>query len=227
MRETDLYPPVKAFFERRGYAVKGEIGAADLVAMRSGEEPVIVELKLRFTLALFHQAVARMTLSDLVYLAVLRPEGPSAARALADNAALCRRIGAGLLTVRARDSHVEVHCEPGDRLPRRSPARRARLLKEFGRRVGDPNDGGATRHGIVTGYRQDAIRCASYLAEYGPSRGAAVARDTGVGVATRIMADNHYGWFRRRGRGIYDLSEDGQRGLADWSDAIEAPPAAG
>jgi hypothetical protein len=227
MRETDLYAPVKAFLEGRGYAVKGEIGAADLVAIRGLEEPVIVELKLRFTLTLFHQAVARMTLSDLVYLAVLRPEGPSARRALADNAALCRRIGAGLLTVRARDGHVEVHCEPSDRLPRRAPVRRARLLKEFARRIGDPNDGGATRHGLVTGYRQDAIRCAAYLAEYGPSRGAAVARDTGVEVATRIMGDNHYGWFLRRGRGIYDLSDDGRRGLSDWSDAIDAPPAGG
>jgi hypothetical protein len=227
MRETDLYAPVKAFFERRGYAVKGEIGAADLVAVRGAEEPVIVELKLRFTLALFHQAVARMTMSDLVYLAVLRPEGSSARRALADNVALCRRIGTGLLTVRALDSDVEVHCEPGDRLPRRSPARRARLLKEFDRRVGDPNDGGATRHGLVTGHRQDAVRCAAYLAEYGPSRGAAVARDTGVGVATRIMADNHYGWFLRQGRGVYDLSRDGHRGLADWSDAIDTPPRSG
>jgi hypothetical protein len=227
MRETDLYAPVKAFLERRGYAVKGEIGAADLVAVRGSEEPVIVELKLRFTLALFHQAVARMTLSDLVYLAVFQPEGPSARRSLADNAALCRRIGAGLLTVRARDGHVEVHCEPGDRLPRRSAVRRARLLKEFARRIGDPNAGGATRHGLVTGYRQDAIRCAAYLAEYGPSRGAAVARDTGVAVATRIMANNHYGWFLRRGQGIYDLSDDGRRGLSDWSDAIDATPPSG
>jgi chaperonin GroES len=30
-----------------------------------------------------------------------------------------------------------------------APARRARLLKEFARRIGDPNDGGATRHGLV------------------------------------------------------------------------------
>lgn len=220
MRETDLYAPVKALFVGQGYDVKGEIGAADLVAVRGGEEPVIVELKLRLTLALYHQAVARLAVSDLVYVAVARPDGPTAQRALRDNLALCRRIGIGLITVRARDGHAEVHCDPADRAPRRSPKRRARLLREFARRQGDPNDGGATRHGIVTGYRQDAVRCAAYLAEYGPSRGAAVARDTGVKVATRLMADNHYGWFERRERGIYALADAGRRGLADWADVL-------
>ena len=29
--ETDLYPPVKAFFEALGYEVKAEIGAADFI----------------------------------------------------------------------------------------------------------------------------------------------------------------------------------------------------
>ncbi len=220
MRETDLYAPVKSLFEGQGYTVKGEIGAADIVAVRGEEEPVIVELKLRPSLALFHQAVARLAVSDLVYIAMARPEGRSAQRALKDSIALCRRIGIGCITVRTRDGHVEVHCDPGDTRPRRSPRRRAMLLREFARRQGDPNEGGATRHGLVTAYRQDALRCGLYLAEYGPSRGAAVARDTGIKAATRIMADNHYGWFERQGRGIYGLTEAGRRGLADWSDAL-------
>ena len=45
-READLYPPVKAFLEAQGYDVKGEVGAADLVALRGDEDPIIVELKL-------------------------------------------------------------------------------------------------------------------------------------------------------------------------------------
>jgi len=49
-REDQLYPPVKALLERQGYDVKGEVGAADVMAVRDGEPPVIVELKLRFSL---------------------------------------------------------------------------------------------------------------------------------------------------------------------------------
>lgn len=221
VRETDLYAPVKALFQRQGYDVKGEIGAADLVAYRGKEDPVIVELKLGFSLALFHQGIARLSVTDKVYLAVTKPKGK---KALKENLALCRRLGLGLITVRERDLHVEVQADPGPYAPRKSPKKKTRMLREFQRRVGDPNDGGATRHGIVTGYRQDAIRCATYLAEYGPSKGAAVAKDTGVTPATRIMASNHYGWFERVEKGIYGLTKSGKKGLADWSHALPEDP---
>jgi hypothetical protein len=32
VRESDLYPPVKAFLEAQGYEVKGEIGGCDACA---------------------------------------------------------------------------------------------------------------------------------------------------------------------------------------------------
>jgi hypothetical protein len=77
-RETDLYPPLKGYPEGQGYAVKSEIGAADIVACRGDEEPVIVEMKLGFSLSLFHQAVARQALTNLVYVAVLHGTKTSA-----------------------------------------------------------------------------------------------------------------------------------------------------
>ncbi|WP_092368504.1 DUF2161 domain-containing phosphodiesterase [Cribrihabitans marinus] len=215
-REQDLYPPVKALLERQGYTVKGEVGAADVVARRGTEPPVIVELKTRFSLGLFHQAIARMALTDLVYVAVPRPTGRTARRALRDNLALCRRLGLGLITVRA-DGRAEVQCDPGPYAPRKNKARTARLLREFDRLQGDPNAGGATRHGIVTAYRQDALRCAAHLARHGACRGAAVARATGVAAATRLMADNHYGWFERVERGVYGLTDAGRAGLTHWA----------
>lgn len=214
--EQDLYPPVKALLERQGYCVKGEVGPADVMARRGDEPPVIVELKLRFSLSLFHQAVARQSVTDLVYVAVPRPTGRTARGALRDNLALCRRLGLGLITVRA-DGRAEVHCDPGPYAPRKSKKRSARLLREFDRLQGDPNAGGATRHGIVTAYRQDALRCAAHLAEHGAQKGAVVAGATGVAKATRLMADNHYGWFERVEKGIYRLTEAGAQGLVHWA----------
>ncbi|CAN0106845.1 unnamed protein product, partial [Chrysoparadoxa australica] len=142
-RESDLYAPVKALLVGQGYEVKGEVGAADLVAVRGDEPPVIVELKLRITLSLFHQACTRLAVSDLVYIAVPRPTGRTARRALKDNLSLCRRLGLGFITVRA-DGTVEVMCDPGPFAPRRSKAKAAKLLREFSRLRGDPNDAGAT-----------------------------------------------------------------------------------
>lgn len=224
MRETDLYPPIKALLESQGYAVKGEVGAVDVVGLRGEEPPVLVELKTGFSLSLYHQAVARLSVSDTVYIAVPKPKGRSAKRALKDNTGLCRRLGLGLITVR-KDGTVEVQCDPGPYAPRKNRAKAQKLLREFQRLQGDPNDGGATRHGIVTAYRQDALRCAAYLAEAGPSRGRDVKAATGVETATRLMADNHYGWFARVETGVYRLSNAGQAGLVHWAYSWEpAPP---
>ena len=94
-RETDLYPPIKAFLEEQGYVVKSEVGAADVVAVRGAEPPVIVELKLGFSLALVHQCVARLKVSDDVYMAVARGRGRRFQTALKQMTTLCRRLGLG------------------------------------------------------------------------------------------------------------------------------------
>lgn len=210
MRETQLYPPIKAFLETQGYEVKAEVGPADVVARRDDEPPVIVELKTGFSLALVHQGVARQSVTDAVYIAAPRKSGRGFRRGLTDMRALCRRLGLGLITVRLTDGLVEVHCDPAPYRSRKSKRRREQLLREFARRRGDPNIGGAERAGLVTAYRQDALACAAHLALSGPSKGARVAEATGVGKATRIMRDNHYGWFVRVARGVYDVTESGR-----------------
>ncbi len=219
-RETNLYAPLKTYLEGQGYEVKAEIGAADIVACRGDEDPVIVELKISFSLTLFHQAIARQTISDLIYVAVERGSGGRFEKALKDNIKLARRLGLGLITARLRDGFVEVHCDPGPYRPRQSKPKRARLLREFARRVGDPNQGGATRVGLVTAYRQDALRCAAHLAKNGPLKGAAVAQATGVEKATRLMADDHYGWFERVETGVYAVTPKGREALEAYAHAL-------
>ncbi|KZM50113.1 DUF2161 family putative PD-(D/E)XK-type phosphodiesterase [Labrenzia sp. OB1] len=208
--ETELYLPVKTLLEGQGYEVKAEVGAADIVACREGEDPVIVELKTGFTLSLFHQAVDRQAITDAVYVAVARGPGKRFQASLKNNLKLARRLGLGVIVVRLADGLVEVPLDPAPYAPRKSKTRKSRLLREFSRRVGDPNTGGSTRVTLVTAYRQDAIRCAEHLHTNGPSRGSDVAKATGVTRATRMMADDHYGWFERVERGIYALTAKGR-----------------
>lgn len=75
IQETELYPPVKAWLETLGYEVKAEVGPADVMACRNDTEPVIVELKTGFSLTLLQQAVARQSITDLIYVAVPRWKG--------------------------------------------------------------------------------------------------------------------------------------------------------
>jgi len=214
MRETDLYPPVKALLEAQGYTVKGEIGPADVVALRGDDPPVIVELKTAFSLSLIHQAIARQTITDAVYVAVPRKSGRAAWAATRNNKTLCRRLGLGLILVRIEDGHTEIVCDPAPCRPRRNTRRRTRLLREFARLEGDPNTGGSTRRSLVTAYRQDARKIAAHLAAHGPTKASDVADATGIPTARTTMADDHYGWFTRtEQRGIYTLTEAGRAAI--------------
>ena len=214
MPETDLYAPVKRFLEAQGYAVKAEIGACDVIALRGDEPPVIVELKRALSLKLLLQGVDRQAMTDAVYLAVAPPRR----RDLADVKKLCRRLGLGLLLVGARD--VEAALDPAPYAPRKDKRRAGLLLKEFARRVGDPNEGGASRRNpTMTTYRQDALRCARALAP-GAASPAALRASTGVERAGAILRDDHYGWFARRERGIYALTPKGEAALATFAQAL-------
>ena len=216
VRETDLYPPVKHFLQSQGYDVKGEVGAVDVVACRGNEPPVLVELKTTFSLSLFHQAIERLAMSDVIYVAVPHKSGKAFARSLKRNIALCRRLGIGLLTIRLKDGSVFPHVDPGPYSPRRSLVKQQRLLKEFAKRVGDPNSGGNTRRGLITAYRQDALRCLRFLAAQGPTKASILASATGVDTARRIMSDDHYGWFERVKTGIYDITPKGKTAMQDY-----------
>ncbi len=213
LRETDLYAPIKAWLEAQGFEVKSEVGAVDVMARRGDDDPVIVELKTGFTLKLLQQAVARQSISDWVYVAVPRWSGKAAWRMFKGNVGLCKRLGIGVLSVRLEDGHVQAHCDPVEFRPRKSKPRKGALLKEFDRRRGDPNAGG-TRGAITTAYKQESLRCAAYLAEHGASKGADVAKGAEVAAATRMMRDNHLGWFVKVAIGVYDLGPEGQAALA-------------
>ena len=217
MRETDLYPAIKSFLEARGFEVKAEVNGCDVVARRGDDAPVIVELKLGFTLQLIYQAIDRLALADHVYIAVARAKRGLPAEAVK----LCRRLGLGLIVVAASGS-IEVLAEPAPYAPRKSVKRGQRLLKEFTKRKGDPNLGGSGGTKLMTAYKQDALRCLTHLSTHGPSKLAALRTATKVERAANIMRDNYYGWFGRAGRGIYELTSEGQAAIESFGAHISA-----
>ena len=222
MAETDLYPPVKAYLEAQGYTVKGEVQGCDVVATRDNEPPVIIELKSAFSLALVLQGIRRLAITDHVYIAVPPLKGKSARQKIRDFTVLCRRIGLGLMLVRSGlADNVDIVCDPVPYTPRKDTRKRARLLREFERRVGDPTAGGSSTHAPrMTAYRQDALRCAKYLATNGPSQAAMVAKDVLVPKARAIMYRDVYGWFERADKGIYQITPKGLAALDEFSDAV-------
>jgi hypothetical protein len=212
--ETELYLPVKRFLEAQGYDVKAEIGECDVLAVRGDEPPVIVELKTGFNLQLLLQGVDRQAVTDTVYLAIPQPK-----RSLPnDILRLCKRLGLGLLVVNG--DWVEAYLDPAAYQPRKAPRRKALLLREFQRRMGDHNSGGSSKRPLVTAYRQDALRCVKFLKTTGASRVCDIVAETKVERAASILRRDAYGWFVKKARGIYVLSPKGEAAISIFGDVL-------
>lgn len=220
--ETDLYPPIKTFLEGQGYVVKGEIGRCDVVAVRGDEDPLVVELKTRFSLELVFQAVERLALTDKVYVAIENRKKSLWTRRSKDILRLCRQLGIGVLTVHVDAGLVEPRLDPGEQQRRRVKMKRERLLREFARRVGDPAVGGSARQPVMTAYRQDALRCARVLGSEGPRKVSELRAKAGVERAGTILLRDVYGWFERVERGVYGLTPNGERALQQFKTALDA-----
>jgi hypothetical protein len=186
------------------------------LAVRGEEPPIIVELKTRFTLQLLLQGIDRQAVTDNVYLAI--PEPKQSFRQ--DILRLCKRLGLGLLVVNRE--WVEAHLDPATYQPRKAPRRKAVLLKEFQRRIGDHNSGGSSKRPLVTAYRQDALRCVKFLKNTGASKVSDIVAQTKVERAAAILQRDAYGWFVREDRGIYFLSPKGEAAVTIFADVLAA-----
>lgn len=210
--ESDLFLPVQTYLQSLGYAVNGEVKSCDVLANKD-EEWLVVELKKTLNLEVILQAAERQKISDLVYIAVLKPEKFNKSSKYKRICHLLRRLEIGLMLVKldGKGSQVEVvqRAEPFDRLKsqRVNQKKRVKTQEEFKKRKSQ-SVGGVTRTKVMTAYREQAIEIAELLEEKGPSQPKNL---TILGVDSKqvqnILYKNYYGWFNRLGKGIYETSE--------------------
>lgn len=225
--ETQLYEPVKQYWQKLGYEVRGEVGHCDVVAMRGDEPPVIVELKRVLNLPLLVQGMKRLAVSSHVYIAFEKRENGRAPHQLrwSEICRLCERLGLGLMTVRfykRKPPFVEVLCHPDSyQLPVKKSKKAKRLLHEFQERSGDYNIGGSSKRKLVTAYREQALMCAYYLKTEGPLAPRQIKEKTGYGKTAAILQRNVYQWFCRLKRGVYAITEEGEQALLEYAQVVE------
>ncbi|MBP2002205.1 hypothetical protein J2Z69_003262 [Paenibacillus shirakamiensis] len=223
--ETELYLPLKQHFEAQGYTVKSEVRHCDLVGFLPGQDqPLIVEMKRIFNLALLLQGLERQKLSPLVYLAVERNRTKKGAHSQkwSEIIKLCQRLDLGLITVthyKTKAAFVEVLCTPsvGTASSNRVKPiknRVSKLVTEFHERSGDYNVGGSRGTKLVTAYRERALKLATVMSQSTEPMAPRQVRDlSGIGKAAAMLRDNYYGWFNRVSRGLYALTPEGQAAL--------------
>lgn len=219
MLERDLYAPVRALLEERGYAVQAEVASCDAIGVR-GDECCAVELKLRLNLDVIVQAVSRQRFADAVYVAIPTPGRGYYTARFRDVCRVLRRLDVGLITVRPSGG-ARVDFEAGAHGVRRDPQLRREALAEFVGRRTNENVGGVSGVPLMTAYRERALMVAALLRDE-PST-APLLRGLGAPDDTyAILYRNPYGWFTRLGGGRYELSPLGRAALGDHAGLLPA-----
>jgi hypothetical protein len=216
LKESDLYPPIKAYLEDQGYCVNAEVKNCDITASKD-DELIVVELKTRFNATLLIQATERQRVADSVYVGLPHPRDHGAMKHWNGMCNLLKRLEIGLILVHFLKSgpRVEIAFHPAAYRPRRKRKQREVIIREIRDRSGDYNVGGTNKK-IVTSYREEAIHIACLL-EAIDALSPAELKQMGTGKRTQsILSKNYYGWFERVERGIYRLHPAGRKALLDY-----------
>jgi len=218
MKESDLYLPLKQYLESQNYEVKGEVCDCDVVAIKEEEPPVIVELKLTLNLDVLLQGVDRLCLSSLIYIGIPK-ESKSFKKKRKLSLKLLKMLGFGLILIDVKSNKVEVLLDPCEYKPRKIKQKKEKLLGEFQSRIGDPNLGGmASKKGVLTSYRQKALKIALYLDKNQDKviKASILSKELEEPKARDIMYKNFYGWFNNVSRGEYELTQKGKDEIKLW-----------
>lgn len=227
IKEVDLWKPINDYLISEGYKVRSEVNYCDISAIR-GDELVIVELKKNLSVDLLLQGVKRQKLADSVYIAIPKPKKMIFTSKWRDICYLIRRLELGLILVsfKGEKSFIEIPILPKEFDLSKSKAmnkkKRANLIKEVNSRQYDLNVGGSTGKKLVTSYRESAIFIACCLDKYGamsPKRLRFYGTDEKKTLS--ILYDNHYGWFNKVSRGVYDLSDEGRKILGEYIELVK------
>ena len=209
--EKELYIPVKKYFERKGYKIKGEVKDCDIVGI-NGETILIVELKRNFNLKLIYQAMERQKITNLVYVAIPRPKNFKAKK-FNPMFELLKKLNIGLIVVSFGEKRtlVQIISDPVQKNQKTGIiySKKNDIIYEFNGRKGDFNIGGKNKTKIITAYREKSIEIACFLEIIKKSSGANLKKLGCDKNSTSIMYKNFYGWFSKLSKGIYTLSEKG------------------
>jgi hypothetical protein len=172
MKESDLFPPVKAWLESNGYQVYSEVSPqrlstrADVVGI-TPQLTVVVELKQTLSLDLIEQAIDWIPHANYIYVAV--PKRKNELKRIV--AQLLRQYGIGLLEVDLASGEIYSrswrHAER-PRLNRRISTSIKASLTDY--HLTHSPDGGHAGGGYITPYRITMLKVKELLGAIGRRR---------------------------------------------------------
>jgi len=216
-----MFPIIKKQLVSMGFNVQGEVENIDLMAVKDNKT-LLIEMKNTLSLSLIYQGIERQKISHYVYLAIPKPTHKSLnSKTFKEKKAIIKRLGLGLIMVDYDLDQLVFLIDPNTDTFLTDKKTKKKVNKEFLLRQTALNEGGVTRTKIITVYRELALKIAYFLKdEQKPLKD--IVHFTGEMKTTRILIDNHYGWFTRVKRGVYTLSDKGHIALKDYASVVEA-----
>ncbi len=221
--ESELYEPIKNYFESQGYTVQAEVKGCDVVAVRS-DALLVIEMKRQFNLKLVMQAIQRQCVCSSVYMAFPVTKSISGRRRINEIKALAKRLHLGLILVHERPSGllVEVALVPDFQVFRVNVKAQKAFLKELFSREHSVNTGGVSKTKIITAHKERAVAMGAYLKVHGPQSIEQISNYMNltkqvVGTDLRM---NHYGWYKREARGIYAFNDEFEEEFRKFGDLV-------
>ncbi len=213
--ETELYSPVKKYFENLGYKVDAEVKGCDLTAVKDNIV-IVAELKKSFNITLLYQLMDRKKYTPYVYAVIPRPRS-FRNKEHRNRVRLLNYLGMGLIVVAETTKRVDVLVEPkvNDLFKTRY---KNYIKKELDARHTELNIGGSTKRKIVTAHKESVIAALCYIEKNGTIK----TRECKDNIKY-VLQTNHYKWFERVDRGIYTMTKAGRLALEnpDFKDIVE------
>lgn len=225
LQEADLYEPIQHYFHSLGYKVQAEVNDCDVVAFKEASL-IIIELKLHLNITLLMQAARRQRYTNEVYIAIPRPKTSLRKRRWRDLVHLVRRLELGLILIsfEGRKPSIQVVHEPAPfdrtRSMRQSAKGRKKIIEEAKNRRSNNNIGGSSNVTTMTAYKEISIQIAFYLDYLGPMSARELQKLSTGERTYGILYHNHYKWFKRVDRGVYDLTAVGKKEYRTFPEII-------
>jgi hypothetical protein len=219
MLEKDLFAPIKESFESMGYTVKAEVNHLDVV-IKKEEHYAAIELKTSLNTTVIAQAIKRQSIVDTVYIAIPTPtKQVFKSKTMKDKITILKRLSIGLIYVDVHQASIQIFLEPLINPIKRHQKKLVRLKEEFNQRQLSMNTGGVTKSKIMTVYKEHALIVLSTLKDE-PKSARIIQNEVTFDKVYPILYKNYYGWFEKRGNGLYGLTPMGYQALLDYQEEI-------
>ncbi len=210
MKEYEMFPMIKSYFESMGYKVNAEVKNCDVTAVR-GEELVIVEMKTSLNVTLLYQALERKKITPNVYIAVPKPK-KNFRKSIQKMKELLSKLQVGLLIIDVINKACVSYLEPSeDKSQRENKVKKAKIVKEISKREIDENIGGVTKTKILTAHKELGIALCVVIEKEGvvTTKTLREKYDFDKDVS-KYLYINFYRWYRKVGTATYELSTEGK-----------------